>query len=1041
MEQVGHAALPYTVSVGRLHAFDVLPHVVLNETEAEREEGLRFAEAFGVGVSLHFKLGKLLLSLALAAAVLQAPMLVLYAHRGDLFFRGAHHHRPHYKQKGALRSAGFGGAVVVRYSMAAVEKTEDPAARAWDWSLAAFFASLATLTMLCGAAAARELVRRDVDAMKALAPRPEHYALLLRDVSPEATAADLLRDLRAELKKRGKKRCRIERVACHHALRPVLAKAVETMAAESSENVWRARARRYPRLFGGIAAYKKRRLDAISAELALLARSERPARAVAAFVVFDSPRSARDAAVVLAKRLARLSPPPPLVNDACGKILLSASASCCCVAMSRAAARTTGREPFPFGARGSSLSMDEIVDSWSALGYARASMAPSPVDIVWENLELDLKSRAARRLLVRCVTLLVCAVAMVAVLFLRGTAIDEQNFSTDDEAGTSYNATAAGDVLWKKKYSRSKNEQSLGYATTSVLAPYLTRERSPRRHALLLVGVVVLLNSILRFVVRRGSLFEAHSTRSTEQSAALISYFAATTLNTLACYALAAWRGAVRFERDGGRAMYWLWYADVGGYLVTTLAWESLAPPTGALLRALARRALGIPLERRRQSASSGESVASGSGNSASRRRRTSKTSSTNSSTEMTPLFHPSQEGGDEKKNPWTYLPWPSSIAESRRLDQPSPPSESLFRRLVAGPASRYLAAPPWDATSRAADLLRVYFVGAVFGSGQPLLPWLACLCIAAMLAHDKWALLRERRLPPRIGPHLARTAAGIAPFAAPVHACLALWTWSDPNYTGAKPLVSIALGLDRCYGIGGAGKKRQFWSALGRRLPRVFCVVSTATWPVFVALLFAVGSLVVVHAKCLLPKGRRRRRKNNRTSWPLAYQRARSSDESTLLSTALPRRSSATTDAEDEDDDVLDSSFFPDSNGSTVSVARARRVEGHFPSWRDAVTDFERKNIPHLYDVYDDARPLERERHPHFFHHWGHLSSHLAKDVLEVFTPPTGHSDSTNRVDDIGDESSGGGLDDEEDRDGDFGSPSISSRTHGSVEANLSSL
>ena len=82
---VGRAALPYGVSVGRLHASDVLPRVRFDSAEAEAEEGLAFAEAFGVGISLHFKLGKLLLSLLVAASLLQLPALFLYARHGQLF--------------------------------------------------------------------------------------------------------------------------------------------------------------------------------------------------------------------------------------------------------------------------------------------------------------------------------------------------------------------------------------------------------------------------------------------------------------------------------------------------------------------------------------------------------------------------------------------------------------------------------------------------------------------------------------------------------------------------------------------------------------------------------------------------------------------------------------------------------------------------------------------------------------------------------------------------------------------------------------------
>ena len=46
---VGRAGLPYGVSVGRLHASDVLPRVRFDAAEAEAEEGLAFAEVGGPG--------------------------------------------------------------------------------------------------------------------------------------------------------------------------------------------------------------------------------------------------------------------------------------------------------------------------------------------------------------------------------------------------------------------------------------------------------------------------------------------------------------------------------------------------------------------------------------------------------------------------------------------------------------------------------------------------------------------------------------------------------------------------------------------------------------------------------------------------------------------------------------------------------------------------------------------------------------------------------------------------------------------------------
>ena len=218
---VGRAALPYGVSVGRLHASDVLPRVRFNSAAAEQEEGLAFAEAFGVGISLHFKLGKLLLSLLFAAAVLQLPALALYARHGQ--FRA---HAEPVAPYGAGSLSVLDGAALARYSMAAVPAPESvgetPRARRRDILAVSFFAACATLALLSGAAAARDFVRRDALALRTLAPRPEHYALLLRDVAPDATAATVRADVLAALAAHGAGRpCAIEKVAVHHVLRPV----------------------------------------------------------------------------------------------------------------------------------------------------------------------------------------------------------------------------------------------------------------------------------------------------------------------------------------------------------------------------------------------------------------------------------------------------------------------------------------------------------------------------------------------------------------------------------------------------------------------------------------------------------------------------------------------------------------------------------------------------------------------------------------------------------------------------------------------------
>jgi len=740
---VGRAALPYGVSVGRLHASDVLPRVRFNSAAAEQEEGLAFAEAFGVGISLHFKLGKLLLSLLFAAAVLQLPALALYARHGQ--FRA---HAEPVAPYGAGSLSVLDGAALARYSMAAVPAPESvgetPRARRRDILAVSFFAACATLALLSGAAAARDFVRRDALALRTLAPRPEHYALLLRDVAPDATAATVRADVLAALAAHGAGRpCAIEKVAVHHVLRPVLTKAVEAMAAETAAVRAEKRARTRPRLSGAALRTRARSLR-VRGELVALARGPRD-RAIAAFVVFESPRAARDAARALARRHAALRRArPSLVWAPEGKALRGAG----------------------------------------ALGFARPAMAPAPADVIWENLEVSEASRAARRFLVRAATLAVITSGLFAVYALRGRAIHDM---ADDPGGpeavataapTAFNATALSD-------GGAPEPSDPFHSAKHALAPYLTREPSAKRHALFLVLIVVCLNSVLRILVRRGAVFGAHSTRTTEQSAALLAYWASTTLNTTGCYALAAWRGASKHAEG---AMLSRWYADVGVYLLTTLLWEALAPPAGALLRAAFRADALRELYRVRAFFW---------------RRR----------------GHPGVArapslGGDEALE-----------LEDRAFDLRSclpVKARPCYDRYVAAPLAQYVAAPPWDPTARCADLLRVFFVGATFGAGMPLLPPLAALTLALMLAHDKWALLRERRPPPRLGAHLARTAAQIAPVAAPAHALLALWTWGDAHYTGARPF---------------------FWSR------DLFFSASPATWPLAVALAVCVASNVALRA------------------------------------------------------------------------------------------------------------------------------------------------------------------------------------------------
>ena len=479
---IGRAALPYGVSVGRLHASDVLPRVRFNSAAAEQEEGLAFAEAFGVGISLHFKLGKLLLSLLFAASVLQLPALVLYTRHGVLL-HGAVEVESDYGGEAAVLQV-LDGAALARYSMAAVPAPiavgESNAARRRDILVVSFFAACATLALLSGAAAARDFVRRDALALRTLAPRPEHYALLLRSVAPAATADAVRREVAEAVARHGPQGAAhgIERVAVHYVLRPVLAKAVEAMGAEtaaaraekrSGESERRRKAARRTRA----------RCARVRSELVDMARRG-DRRAIAAFVVFESPRAAREASLALQKRHLGLRRAQSFKRH------LSFRA--------RAGLR-------PFG--GASERAPLALGSLTALGDAKPTMAPAPADIIWENLEVSEASRVARRLLVRAATLAVITSGLFAVYYLRGRAIHEMGGGPPDDAGA---APTAAPTSWNATWNASSfagDDDVLAppppsdpfHSAKNALAPYLTREPSAKRHALFLVLVVVCLRA------------------------------------------------------------------------------------------------------------------------------------------------------------------------------------------------------------------------------------------------------------------------------------------------------------------------------------------------------------------------------------------------------------------------------------------------------------------------------------------------------------------------------------------------------------------
>ncbi|KAJ1448078.1 hypothetical protein M885DRAFT_540391 [Pelagophyceae sp. CCMP2097] len=925
--QIGHAALPLGVSVGRLHAFNVLPRIIFDAREAETEEGLAFAEAFGIGISLHFKLGKLLLSLLMAATVFQLPALVMYARRGRLIAcpREARRVAIDVDDDQGLDWVDGGGigAMFARYSMAAVlpagDLDESDLCRRHDVLAVACCTALATLALLGVGAAARELVRRDASNLRTLAPRPEHYALLLRDVGASATAATLARELRRVLLRDAHCHATIERVAVHHAVRPVLTQAARTADADRAARDAEQRATRHSR-FARQAAEKRRvSFEAREQLRATLSECQLGERAIAAFVIFDSPRGARSAARALTRRTGSL---------------LGQSATFV-GAKDDANLPSPGRRP-----------------SAGALGRARPTSAPSPIDIIWENLEVSAQSRVLRRCISRLTTIVVVASGLWAVYLLRGAAIDEEGKiprrapgappdcrgpDCPPRAWRKFPAAGAPVLRW--------NETAAPGGSTATPPPgeeglprffqskYL--ERGPQRRALILVGAVVCLNSLLRLVVRRGAAFEAHSTRTTEQSATLLSYFIFTTLNTTGCYAVAAWRGARR-TAPGARYSGSHWYSDVAVYLVTTLLWEAAAPPVGALARYLLR---ADALRSLRES-----------------------------------------EAHDE-----SYL---ASVRHSAR---------GLWVRAVAVPLRRYVVAPPWDATSRCSDCLRVFFIGAVFGPGQPLLAPLAAVALASMLAHDKWALLRERRAPPRLGAHLARTAAQIAPLAAPIHAFLALWTWSDADVSAAKPL--------------------KWWPFPPQLVPPV----SSATWPYGIVLVacvvscFALRLPAALQAAVVLCRAKRRRwprhrRPNSCATFPPPRSDSPPPPETPARRAAretsprapprsdsdpgfLSARSSTKGEGDAEapelpgGDAVSDGGEADDDGYVNIAV-----IDDTHPPWRDAVRYFERHGILHSYDVYDECHPLLRT--PHI----ARTSILASRDeprvsVVDLLTPPRSRS------------------------------------------------
>ena len=127
------------------------------------------------------------------------------------------------------------------------------------------------------------------------------------------------------------------------------------------------------------------------------------------------------------------------------------------------------------------------------------------------------RERLARRVAVRVLTIAVIAAGLLVVYGVRRRAI--RDFDVDDD----FDAAAAPPA------GNNATQPDILRNARNALEPYLTHAPSRKRHALFLLVVVVLINSLLRLLVRRGAMLGAHSTRTTEQSAALVAYWAAAT--------------------------------------------------------------------------------------------------------------------------------------------------------------------------------------------------------------------------------------------------------------------------------------------------------------------------------------------------------------------------------------------------------------------------------------------------------------------------------------------------------------------------------
>ena len=143
---------------------------------------------------------------------------------------------------------------------------------------------------------------------------------------------------------------------------------------------------------------------------------------------------------------------------------------------------------------------------------------------------------------------------------------------------------------------------------------------------------------------------------------------------------------------------------------------------------------------------------------------------------------------------------------------------------------------PQFALADRYAACLNDMFVILMYCGGMPVLLWIGVVGATLRFYVDRWAFARLYRLPPEYDATVAKAAERFYPYAGLMHACFAMWMFTNQRIFGGK---SSDL-LDSAYSAGGVGETTGAISGSGSIFARV------ATIPQFV-ILFALILLWLV--------------------------------------------------------------------------------------------------------------------------------------------------------------------------------------------------